>query len=40
MLTVSRNSLSLRERWHCVSNDGEGEDAIRYRTMLVRCSIR
>ena len=22
-------SLSLWERWHCVSNDGEGEDAIR-----------
>ena len=22
-----RQSLSLWERWHCVSNDGEGEDA-------------
>ena len=23
-------SLSLWERWHCISNDGEGEDACRY----------
>ncbi|HCJ59332.1 MAG TPA: hypothetical protein DHV95_01015 [Faecalibacterium sp.] len=26
-LCVDCQSLSLWERWHCVSNDGEGEDA-------------
>ena len=36
-----RQSLSLWERWHCVSNDGEGEPAaLRSRTPSVFACVK
>ena len=36
-----RQSLSLWERWHCVSNDGEGEPAaLRSRTPSVIACVK